>query len=1534
MAKKQLNKNLVGGLTAAVVVTTVIVVAVATLNAAQRDPELIAAKARAALESNNPKRAMELYGRAFRVNQEVKYLVEASRIAYQLGDVGTSIGQLVGANSQDPENVAVLEELLNRYWELHRAGVDQRLQLRDYSDKLLAIDPKNLLGLVSRGEALERLRDQDPKNADLAREALDAAIAIDIDNPAVALLRTQREINDATEAARKPNASADIAPQMRARITEILRSSLAKHPGEPDLVIRLAATLWDSNDLAAARETVESALKLKPDNPDLLLYQARILNTTAARMTRDGAESSETLPLLQASREYVEKAIKVEPGLYEAYGVRAVVLQQIWRAEGRMDRELSACHNEILQIFSDALRDTVGLKSIKAVLGRVALVRLIIQAFDTALSFHGEAPDAEHKAAMVAQARKFYEEARTRFTESVVVPLMQGQLAMLDRDARGAIQSFLAAEERAGELSPMFARMAQENLALLYRESNEFGNSLKYAERAIQSYVQDGERPSLRMLVLRGQLLTLLERPQEALDSADVALRAYPDERELRRVRATALAMLGRTDDAQAAIGEDAGDTDAVLTRARFAAHSGELEAAEQALRALLEKEPHNTAVIQLLMQVLTRANKNDAALELIDQVSALNPSEETQRVLQAFRIVLTAKDPAERDAKLLEVIEQIPDEATRLTELYNFHVTRGDPKSAAQHLDALEKLTPDDPQILRLQFETSLAGLDFAKAEKYLPILTRRNADNAGGAVLRGMLKGAQGDPIAAVQEFRAAEQLLPTDSQLKLRIAQALLQHSPPQVEQAVESLQQALEADPRSFIGNKLMYVCLESLDRQQEAVAFLQVAARINPNDPFIIERKRILDEQVDPATGIAWREPLRQQEPENIENLLRLGDLYIRSGQDPKAEEVLKAALAVAPGDRRVAQSLAVYYAARNRLEDGEKVVLEHVGKTRGFALIRAYELLGRFYESTNNFEKALAALTEGVRKTDEDVFSDEEERRAGKVHALAELAEYYDRRKQIPERLEALRAALALLKPEEVGPRQSADLKIMKTLLQARQFGEAERAIEEFTRLYPADPRGIMAQAELLTTYNVTQERLEQAREIVSRILRDVPDHRWCLFTRGKVNLSLRRFDEARADLVKLKQLMPTGYNLEHRFALARLYELREQYELAEQELRELVALADPPNQGIALQFMTFLKRTKQIAKALEFVNLLVTRYPNEPFWTFQLGVLLKERGEPSAAVGPLERSVELTQGTNTAALTELIDALVDLNRPRDAVTVFERIDPKIVTPTVRSTAAAAYIKAEQRETALTQLSEALFDAATRRPGDVAAVVDAITAQLTQPEAEKVVREAVSRTSGDASLRAKCILARYLLSTQDDAKLQEAQQLVASVRSDAPPGSFPQIDALLTHALCAERAGDIAGAAAAYEEVLRIDGNNIAAMNNLAYVKIDSMNAAAEAVPYAERAAELAPTNGNILDTLGWAYLRTGEMARAESTLLEASRLEPENPTILAHVGELYQKTGRSADARKAYTRLLEVARRDRNDEYIRIAEEALKSNP
>src|SRR6185436_14420485 len=79
------------------------------------------------------------------------------------------------------------------------------------------------------------------------------------------------------------------------------------------------------------------------------------------------------------------------------------------------------------------------------------------------------------------------------------------------------------------------------------------------------------------------------------------------------------------------------------------------------------------------------------------------------------------------------------------------------------------------------------------------------------------------------------------------------------------------------------------------------------------------------------------------------------------------------------------------------------------------------------------------------------------------------------------------------------------------------------------------------------------------------------------------------------------------------------------------------------------------------------------------------------------------------------------------------------------------------------------------------------------------------------------------------------------------------------------------------------------------------------------ALPMIERAVELRPRDGYIVDSLGWIHFRLGHVDQALSYLEQAVELRPQDPTINDHLGDIYWRVGRRAEARYQWERALRL---------------------
>ena len=90
-----------------------------------------------------------------------------------------------------------------------------------------------------------------------------------------------------------------------------------------------------------------------------------------------------------------------------------------------------------------------------------------------------------------------------------------------------------------------------------------------------------------------------------------------------------------------------------------------------------------------------------------------------------------------------------------------------------------------------------------------------------------------------------------------------------------------------------------------------------------------------------------------------------------------------------------------------------------------------------------------------------------------------------------------------------------------------------------------------------------------------------------------------------------------------------------------------------------------------------------------------------------------------------------------------------------------------------------------------------------------------------------------------------------------------------------------------------------------------------------------EKAVELRPDDGYIVDSLGWAHYRMGDYAGAVEQLEKAVELVPQDPTINDHLGDAYWQSGRLSEARYQWQRALQFGPQENE---IKPIEEKLQS--
>ena len=200
------------------------------------------------------------------------------------------------------------------------------------------------------------------------------------------------------------------------------------------------------------------------------------------------------------------------------------------------------------------------------------------------------------------------------------------------------------------------------------------------------------------------------------------------------------------------------------------------------------------------------------------------------------------------------------------------------------------------------------------------------------------------------------------------------------------------------------------------------------------------------------------------------------------------------------------------------------------------------------------------------------------------------------------------------------------------------------------------------------------------------------------------------------------------------------------------------------------------------------------------------------------------------------------------------------------------------------------------FDQLTKATGPSIARLkiegDLLLAENNLEQAEKILQSLVNKQDRDATIKLALLWAR---SGELDAARGQLSVWLGVNRKD--------IGARLMLADIELKSGKSAAAIGHYEQILQIDEDHLVALNNLAWVYLDTDEK--KAATTAQKAFHLFPKNPSVLDTLGWVYVQTGQARQAVEYLQRARRLSGNDPTIVYHLAVAFHEVGKSDEAKK-----------------------------
>jgi Tfp pilus assembly protein PilF len=178
--------------------------------------------------------------------------------------------------------------------------------------------------------------------------------------------------------------------------------------------------------------------------------------------------------------------------------------------------------------------------------------------------------------------------------------------------------------------------------------------------------------------------------------------------------------------------------------------------------------------------------------------------------------------------------------------------------------------------------------------------------------------------------------------------------------------------------------------------------------------------------------------------------------------------------------------------------------------------------------------------------------------------------------------------------------------------------------------------------------------------------------------------------------------------------------------------------------------------------------------------------------------------------------------------------------------------------------------------------------------------AEKLLRQAVKV---DPQNREAWQMLVMVLVRQN--RWTEAESLAAKIRDREA-----KADALLMLADIAYTQRNWDKAKQIYQQVIKLDPDNAAALNNYGYMLAELGEQLDEAEKMIRKALKIRPNEPAFLDSLGWVYFQRGNYREALKWVEKAVKGQPKDAELRYHLGMIYWKLG---DREKALRELREA---------------------
>lgn len=739
-------------------------------------------------------------------------------------------------------------------------------------------------------------------------------------------------------------------------------------------------------------------------------------------------------------------------------------------------------------------------------------------------------------------------------------------------------------------------------------------------------------------------------------------------------------------------------------------------------------------------------------------------------------------------------------------------------------------------------------------------------------------------GDLVKAKLEAQNAAQIEPRNAQARMLLAR--IAEKDGNLREAVGHLLVAVDADPDyvdPHVKLGTYYFLAKATDQAAEQAAKALELAPDRADVRLLNARVRYLQGNVESA--LAQTDAALEADPAMADAYMFKAALAAEAEDWDAAFAVVDAGLKQVPTDKTAPLRQFRLQLLRRTGQD-ELLEDELITMARDFPDEVAYPYaLAQFYLEKERVDDAERVLRDIVAADPAD------------ADRQITLARFLARNRDNAQAEKSLQAAI-VANPEQMRLR----LALASLYENSDQLDKAQQTYADVAAADPRSDEGLQARNAIVALH-LRGEKLDEARQEVAAILKDVPDNPRALLYHAAFQFADQDYDGAIADLrVLLRKeeasepgllLLARSYVRSGQAVLAqdtyrRLLAVNPKHPQAPQELAALLASqgdtaeaedvlrarldVEPGDAAAAAGLVQTLLAQQDLAGAESEARKLVELNEDNALAQFQLGRVMQAKGSPEEAIAAYKSTLRQNPDA-TAALQGLVTVYVQNGRADEAL---------------------AFLKQYEQDNPERMEAKMLEGAVHGGAGQLKAAESAYEAVIAaQPQAVRAYAALAGLRPDDA-----------------DWQIRQYQRGL-----EANPGNV-ELGLLLASRY--ENSARWEDAITLYEDMLSRNPDNLIAVNNLAALLLDRRTDQASFARALEISQKLKETEQPaFLDTVGWAYYRTGDLGNAVRYLERSVAGAGQVPVLRYHLGMAYAANNNPVGAKQELGEALEIAKVD-----------------